>query len=206
MLRRRGGFSLIEALVVLAIGGMALALIFSIGTKAGDTGFTLGRRAMNAADADISISDVRTIIQSVALRPPAFAVTGMDRPALGEPDRMVAPVVMKRATACAPQGWAGLLTLRLVEDSNGGQTLTCSAGDRTVDLMVFPRGRAGFTFSTDGREWTPRFSSDPTAFQDPTQLRYLRLYVRLNAPGKIDIIDGVTSGPIQRWTRDTASF
>ena len=34
---RRAGFSLIEALVVLAIGGMALAVIFSIGIKAGDT-------------------------------------------------------------------------------------------------------------------------------------------------------------------------
>lgn len=206
MRTRRGGFSLIEALVVLAIGGMALALIFSIGTKAGDTGFTLGRRAMNAADADISISDVRTIVQSTALRPPAMAVTGVDEPTVGEPDRLIAPVVMKRATACAPQGWAGILTLRLVEGRDGGQTLTCSAGDRTVDLMTFPRGRAGFTFSSDGRAWTPRYSSDPTAFEDPTQLRYLRLYVRLNAPGQIDIIDGVTSGPMQRWTRETGLF
>ena len=203
MLRRRHGFSLIEALVVLAIGGMALAIIFSIGTKAGDTGFSLGRRAMTAADADIAISDIRTILQSIALRPPAAAVTGLDTPTEGEADRLTSPVVMKRATMCAPAGWAGMLTLRLVESPNQDQVLTCSAGDRTVDLATFPRGGAGFTFSSDGREWTPRYSSDPTAFEDPTSLRYLRLYVRLNTPGETDVIDGVTSGPMQRWTRDT---
>lgn len=202
MLRRRGGFSLIEALVVLAIGGMALAIIMSIGTKAGDTGFKLGRRAMDTADADLSISDLRVILQSIALRPPAAAVTGLDTPTEGEADRLTSPVVMKRATVCAPLGWAGMLTLQLVEAEDGNQALTCSAGDRTVDLMTFPRGGAGFTFSSDGREWTPRYSSDPTAFETPTSLRYLRLYVRLNAPGEIDVIDGVTSGPMQRWTRD----
>lgn len=205
MQRRRGGFSLIEALVVLAIGGMALAIIFSIGTKAGDTGFALGRRAMAAADADISISDFRTVVQSVALRPPALAVTGVDTPVIGEPDRLIAPVVMKRATACAPQGWAGLLTLRL-EDRDDGQALVCQAGERTIDLMVFPRGRAGFTFSSDGRAWAPRYSSDPTAFDAPDQLRYLRLYVRLDVPGDVDVLDGVTSGPMQRWTRETGLF
>lgn len=189
----------------MAIGGMALAIIFSIGTKAGETGFALGRRAMAAADADISISDFRTIVQSVALRPPATAVTGLDTPVLGEPDRLTAPVVMKRATACAPQGWAGTLTVQL-EDRDGGQVLICNAGERTVDLMTFPRGRAGFTFSSDGREWTSRYSSDPTAFSDPSVLRYLRLYVRLDVPQDVDIIDGVTSGQMQRWTRETGLF
>ncbi len=190
---------------MLAIGGMALAIIFSIGTKAGDTGFALGRRAMAAADADISIADFRTIVQSVALRPPALAITQVDVPVIGEPDRLTAPVVMKRATACAPQGWSGVLTIRL-EDRDGGQALVCSAGDRTVDLMTYPRGRAGFTFSSDGREWTPRYSSDPTAFADPTVLRYLRLYVRLDVPQEVDVVDGVTSGPMQRWTRETGLF
>ncbi|MFC5344005.1 prepilin-type N-terminal cleavage/methylation domain-containing protein [Brevundimonas staleyi] len=202
MRRSRTGFSLIEALVVLAIGGMALAIVFSIGTKAGDSGFALGRRAMAAADADISVSDLRTVIQSFALRPPAMAQTGLDTPVTGEPDRLEGPVVMKRATPCAPQGWAGQLSL-VLEDRDGGQALVCRAGARTVTLMAVPAGRAGFTFSSDGREWDSRYSSDPTAFADPSQLRYLRLFVRLDAPGQIDVLDGVTSGPMQRWTRES---
>ena len=68
-LAQRSGFSLIEALVVLAIGGMALAIIFSIGIKAGDTGFSLGRRAMSAADLDVSVSDVRVLIAPFPAHP-----------------------------------------------------------------------------------------------------------------------------------------
>ena len=201
----RRGFSLIEALVVLAIGGMALAIIFSIGRKAGDAGFALGRRAMAASDADVSVSDLRTIIQSLALRPPAMALTDVDTPVTGEPDSLTGPVVMKRATICAPQGWAGLLTLAL-EDQDGGQVLTCRAGSRKVKLMALSRGQAGFTYSSDGREWSGRYSSDPTAFDDPSQLRYLRLYVRLASLGQTDILDGVTSGQMQRWTRDAGLY
>lgn len=188
--------------MVLAIGGMAVAIVFSLGMKAGDTGFALGRRAMSAADADISIANIRTIVQSLALRPPAMAVTGIDTPVTGEPDRLAGPVVMKRATPCAPQGWAGEISLAIV-DNDGGQIVTCTAAGRTVTLMTFPRGRAGFTFSSDGRAWAPRYSSDPTAFADPTQLRYLRLFVRLDAPGQVDVLDTVTSGPMQRWTRES---
>lgn len=202
---RRSGFSLIEALVVLAIGGMALAIIFSIGTKAGDAGFAIGRRAMSAADADVSITDVRTVIQSIALRPPQLALAGVDTPVVGEPDTLSGPVVMKRATACAPQGWAGILTLSL-SDRDGVRVLRCRAGDRDVELLTFPRGQAGFTYSSDGRVWGSRYSSDPTAFDDPSALRYLRLYVRLDAPGELDILDTVSSGPQQRWTRDSGLF
>lgn len=85
---RRSGFSLIEALVVLAIGGMALAVIFSIGIKAGDSGFSLGRRAMSVADADVAVSDLRSIIRSVSVRPPASMLEGVDQPILAAPDRL----------------------------------------------------------------------------------------------------------------------
>ena len=41
-----GGFSLMEAMVVLIIGGMALMLVFAIGGRAAEIGFGLGRRAL----------------------------------------------------------------------------------------------------------------------------------------------------------------
>ena len=104
---RRAGFSLIEALVVLAIGGMALAVIFSIGIKAGDTGFSLGRRAMSVADADVAISDLRAIIRSLSLRPPAAIVEGVDRPIVAGPDRLEADGPRRsRRRAAQASTWA----------------------------------------------------------------------------------------------------
>ena len=46
---RSAGFSLIEALIVLLVAGMALMLVFSIGGESARTGFRLGRRALAAA-------------------------------------------------------------------------------------------------------------------------------------------------------------
>jgi hypothetical protein len=134
-----------------------------------------------------------------------MALVGIDTLVTGEAARLAAPVVMKRATACAPQGWAGILTLA-VEERGGRQVVTCRAGDRNVELMAGIRGRPTFTYSSDGRAWSPLYSSDPSAFDDPAQLRYLRLYVRLASPGEIDILDSVSSGPQERWVRDNGLF
>lgn len=136
---RRAGFSLIEALVVLAIGGMALAVIFSIGIRAGDTGFSLGRRAMSVADADVAISDLRAIIRSISVRPPISILEGVDQPIVASPERLEADVVMERATGCAPQGWAGRLTLS-IEPQAGERVLMCQAGPRKTPIMTLPRG------------------------------------------------------------------
>ena len=144
MRRGRSGFSLIEALVVLAIGGMAVAIVFSLGMKAGDTGFALGRRAMSAADADISIANIRTIVQSLALRPPAMAVTGIDTPVTGEPDRLAGPVVMKRATPCAPQGWAGEISLAIVDnDERALESVVSLFADHLPQTMLSGRRLRG---------------------------------------------------------------
>jgi hypothetical protein len=48
-LRRVGGFSLIEALIVLIVAAFALMLVLSICGQAARTGFALGRRALRLA-------------------------------------------------------------------------------------------------------------------------------------------------------------
>ncbi|WP_145915932.1 hypothetical protein [Brevundimonas naejangsanensis] len=90
----------------------------SFGMKAGDAGFALGRRAMSAADADVAISDLRSIIRSLTVRPPAAIMEGVDLPLVGAPERLEGEAVMERATGCAPQGWAGRLVLTIeVQDA-----------------------------------------------------------------------------------------
>lgn len=198
--RPRLGFSLIEALVVLAIGGMALAIIFSIGTKAGETGFGLGRRAMAASESDVAASDLRAIIRSIALRPSAAALSDVDRPSTGDARRLETDVVMERSTQCAPEGWAGRLTLE-IQTRGAGSALVCSAGDRKATLVVLPGQNAALSYSRDGTAWSPAFSSAPldqAAFEQP---RSETVWVRFAARPIIDIVESATSGRPESWAR-----
>lgn len=204
---RRAGFSLIEALVVLAIGGMALAVIFSIGIKAGDTGFSLGRRAMSAADADVAISDLRVIIRSLSLRPPATIIEGVDQPIIAGPDRLEADAVMERANGCAPQGWAGRLTLT-IERQGAERVLMCQAGARKTPILTLPRGTtaAAFSYSEDGQSWTPTFQTPRGTLISMEHFRRQTLWVRLNGGPQMDIVDLAYSGQPAQWMRPSAEF
>lgn len=204
---RRSGFSLIEALVVLAIGGMALAVIFSIGIKAGDTGFSLGRRAMAVADADVAISDLRSIIRSISLRPTAMIIEGVDQPVIAGPLRLEADAVMERATGCAPQGWAGRLTLT-IETQGAERVVMCQAGPRKTPIMTLPRGSAAaaFSYSSDRAAWVSAFESPKAPSNDTESFRSQSLWVRLRGGPTLDIVDMAASGRPERWTRPDAAF
>ncbi|QYF86441.1 prepilin-type N-terminal cleavage/methylation domain-containing protein [Brevundimonas sp. PAMC22021] len=196
----RPGFSLIEALVVLAIGGMALAIIFSIGVKAGDTGFSLGRRAMSAADLDVSISDARSLIRSIALRPPETFNAVIDRPVLARADRLEVDVVTERATQCAPVGWAGRMTLS-VQRQNGQGVLSCEIDGRTATLITTSDPSARLSYSTDGVTWSDGFEpAERTGAFNDGQMRSVRLFVRFQG-GAIDVLDAAGSGRPESWIR-----
>lgn len=198
MSRPRSGFSLIEALVVLAIGGMALAIIFSIGIKAGDTGFGLGRRAMTASESDVSASDLRTIIRSVALRPGSTAIGGIDKFSTGDARKIETDVVMERATQCAPEGWAGRLTLD-IEPKGGGSSLVCRAGGRTTTLINSLAQAATFSYSIDGTTWRPTYTNQPLSQQTFQELHSEAVWIRFVAPPAIDIVEYASSGRPEAW-------
>lgn len=195
--RHRPGFSLIEALVVLAIGGMALAIIFSIGMRAGETGFGLGRRAMSAADADLGVSDFRAVIRSLSLRPRELFGLDEDPMLVGTPTNIRAEAVMERATPCAPQGWSGMITLEIVSGPEGA-VLRCSTPDTAVTLLTLSDLEAGFEFSPDGRNWSESYQN--TRIDGGGDPRSLRLFVRLRQTDA-DIIESVASGPPASWRR-----
>ena len=194
----RSGFSLIEALVVLAIGGMALAIIFSIGVKAGDTGFTLGRRAMSVADLDVSLSDVRSVFRSLALRPPETFNTAIDRPVLAQADRLEADVVMERATQCAPVGWTGRIVLAVQKQADQAN-LTCTADGVTSTLVTTTDPTAQLSYSTDGQTWS---SAIPAAASQRggQEMRSVQLNVRFRG-GAVDIVETANSGRPDSWIR-----
>lgn len=207
MLRsRRSGFSLIEALVVLAIGGMALAIIFNIGVKAGDTGFGLGRRAMAAADADIVVGDLRDIIQGLALTPPSMFREAYSVPVIGTSEKLEADVVMGRATQCAPVGWAGKLVLT-IEKTESLVLLTCETDlNRTVLATLPASGEAYMSYSTDGQIWRSEYTNLDRDRQNYEHSRSERLWVRVHLSPTFDVVESAFSGPPDAWIRLDAEF
>lgn len=194
----RAGFSLIEALVVLAISGMALAIIFSIGVKAGDSGFALGRRAMSAADLDMAVGDVRSLFRSVSVVPARAFRPEIDRPIIGGPVRFEGDIVAERATQCAPAGWAGRLVLT-VESRGVERVLSCRAGNRTVELLTTRDANAALSYSRDGRIWSADFDSTPPPAAAMGPLRSAALFIRFDGGDRLDVVDMAGSGRPETW-------
>ena len=196
----RSGFSLIEALVVLAIGGMTLAIIFSIGIRAGDTGFKLGRRALTVADSDVAVSDARSVIRSFVLRPTTTFRAGVDAPLIGNATSLAGDVVMERANQCGPQGWAGPMTLS-VRGSDETHQLVCSAGGRDVTLLTVTGEDPEFSYSLDRVSWSPTYTNAPEQTGGARgDLRPVTVYVRLSG-AKDDILESVSSSRPESWVR-----
>ncbi len=198
-LRRRTGFSLIEALVVLAISGMALAIIFSIGTRAGDTGFGLGRRAMKTSDSDVAASDLRTLVRSIALRPVGTFVAGLDKPFVGHSTEFEADLVMERATQCAQEGWAGRISLKILVKGTGSQ-LICEVAGQTTVLIESPTAST-FSYSTDGTTWRPDYTNGLSPGPNFTLPRSETLWIRFASAPSIDIVEIASSGRPETWSR-----
>jgi len=198
--RARTGFSLIEALVVLAIGSMALVLIFSIGRSASENGFRLGRGALAAADNEIAVADARTAIGSLLIRPVATIRDPERQAVTGDAASIEGEAVMRRATACAPRGWQGRLRL-VIEPVGGRPALVCLVGNRSVRLMMLSQG-AAFSYSSDGVVWTSTWTNAPETGSSSTTAPPLEsafVYVRLANPGGPDIMETVSSGFPSNW-------
>lgn len=189
--------------MVLAIAGMVLAIIFSIGLRAGDVGFGLGRRALEASDSDISRSDFRVTIQSMALRPTnTFAPS--DPVTRGNPTRLETEVVMARSTQCALKGWAGILTIEILPETGGGGVVMCRAGTREVVLFRLPDRSAALSYSTDGLTWSTDFENTPEEQQDFGNIRSAALWVRLSAAPDLDLVARASSSRPELWARPDA--
>lgn len=202
----RPGFSIVEALVVLAISGMALAIIFTIGVKAGDTGFALGRRAMSSADLDLAVSDLRTILRSYDVRPPTTFLQGQDEPMIGSATRLEGSAVMERATQCAPQGWAGRLVLT-IEGQGADRVLMCRAGERSAVLFELGAAPAAFSYSRDASDWSAGYENRrPATTPDDAAARYAAVFIRFRATDVADIVELANSGLPSKWIRNDFEF
>jgi type II secretory pathway pseudopilin PulG len=192
--RRKAGFSLIEALIVLVVAGFALMLVFSIGGQAARTGFALGRRALTVADGEISQDELRALVGALVVPPAGVdpAKLKLD-PLVGDAQGFAADAVLTRPGLCGPPGPAGRLRIA-IDPQAGGDLVTCQArGQAPIVVADLRPRRARFAYSADGASWSDVWSP-PLGPHGPAaaQSVFIRLY---SDDGRVEWIDRATSGP-----------
>lgn len=191
-----GGFSFVEALVVLAITSALLVLLFSVSTGGARAGFRLAGRAGEAADRAVGADALRTLIRSVRLPERG----GSPYPFAGDADGFTAAVAPGRPTPCGPAAPSAALRLQL--DRSGGRTRVVCAGreGRGAVLVDLGPGPAAFGYALAGRPWSDSFSAElppeRRGAAPPSAPARARLWMRLvSADGRFEIMDAVDAPP-----------
>ena len=192
---RRRGFSLIEALIVLAVAGAALMLIFSVGLRSTEIAFRLGRRALDVADRQLATDALRGVIRGLTITPTGATAPDRGGEVAGDARTFGGPAVLAAATPCAGAGPLARVTIALVGDASG-DVVTCraDAGPATQLVDLRPR-RARFSYSDDGLRWRDAWSDAPALTAGVQSPRERTVYVRLATDdGRIEVVERATSG------------
>jgi hypothetical protein len=202
----KGGFTLIEAILVLAITSLAIGLIFTIGARGGSTVLRLGSRALDVADTQLARDTFRSVVDSLivpAVTTRAQSEGGVDEDAAltsltGDPTQLSAQWLARRTTACGPAGQGGRLTLALTA-SAGHTVLSCQLDDADpITLLDLGPRQARFQYSEDGVNWVDEWvveAGQPVAASAEPSAELRRVYVRLASDdGLADLVALTTSG------------
>ena len=192
---RRRGFSLIEALIVLAVAGAALMLIFSVGLRSTEIAFRLGRRALDVADRQLATDALRGVIRGLTITPTGSTAPARGAEVVGGARGFSGPAVLTFATPCAGSGPLARVTITLVGDGKG-DVVTCQAdgGPATALIDLRPR-RARFSYSDDGLRWRDAWRDAPELTAGIQNPRERAVYVRLATDdGRIEVVERATSG------------
>ena len=198
----RAGFSLIEALIVLLVAGMALMLVFAIGGQSARTGFALGRRALAAADDDVTQDQLRSLIDDLTLTPAGVDPLALGlAPFVGDATGFEGDAVLDRAGVCGEPGPVGRVRVAIEAEADG-DILTCQAGAGATKLLADLRPRhVRFAYSADGVQWSDAWSAPvvPTsAVAGPVRpvRSPVSVFVRLSSDdGRFELVERAGSGP-----------
>lgn len=191
----RGGFSLIEALVVLAITAMTLSLLFSMTGRGVESGFRIGRRALDQADRTLAVETLRTLLQSPRIQPLGI-LPNPERMAMGDQRSFSAIMVLTRPTPCGGRGVSERLRITLEGDDARTQVL-CARGGEAPRLVLDQPGRLEFSYSPDGVNWSSELAdeADGADLDEDARIRERRLFVRLaDHGGSFEIVARSSSG------------
>jgi prepilin-type N-terminal cleavage/methylation domain-containing protein len=196
-LSMKRGFSILESIIVLAITALALTTIYSIGSKATDAAFRLGRRALAAADQQVDTESTREVLRAFSL-PPADGREAQLPPLDASSAQLEGPAILARNTPCGPAGPAAALALTLTSDQQATR-ITCSLGGGPPVLIgVIPRAGAVLQYLARDQpgwssSWAPNLDGGRLLQEvEPPSRRVL--YVRIVDPdGHIYMLERLTS-------------
>ena len=190
---------------MLTISAMALMLVFSIGSRATETGFRLGRSALSQADRAVALDALRVVIDGLVITPSGIAPDVLRATAIyGTPDRLQGDAVLARSTACSGAGPARSVTIE-IRRLDAGSEVICSLGQTEPVILLSMEVPLAFSYSLDGVNWSPNWTNadetSSTSEDFNTILRDRRLLVRLAAPdGRFELISAARSGRPQLFT------
>jgi hypothetical protein len=208
--RQVAGFTLFEALIALAVTGLAVGVMLDVGMRGVATGFRLGGRAVDRANQQVSLQALRDTFDSLVVPPIAVSsaaaeaeteaaeAEGQGDTFDGQPTQLSAYVIAARDTPCLPVGGQGRLTLTIAVE--GGRTLiACQLGEENpVPLANLSWPDATFSYSEDGTTWTDtwvvtRGETVEQAIIPDAELR--RVYIRVaSSDGANQLIGLASSG------------
>jgi prepilin-type N-terminal cleavage/methylation domain-containing protein len=205
-LRAKAGFTLIESLIVLAVTGLTLALVFSVTSRSAVTGYRLGDRAQGVAEGQVATAAYRGVIASFVVPPlttRAQAEGGLEEDAMdttfsGDARQVSGEWLANRGSPCGPVGTYGRLTLALVAQP-GGTAVTCQVDDaEPAVLMTLKFQDAEFQYSEDASVWRPAWvieAGQPVEDQLDPNSEARKVYVRLvTGDGSSDLMELASTG------------
>lgn len=146
---KQAGYTLLEAMVALAVASLALSALLMVGMRGVATGFRLGARAASHADEQVSLQALRDTLEAIVLPPIAVATSAAavgsgttagtgsadsgcdgvcDDTFEGEAFELVGHIIPMRETACVPLSEHARLRLTITSE-NGRTQITCRIED-----------------------------------------------------------------------------
>lgn len=144
-LKRRGresGFTLFEALVVVAITAVVTTMLFSLVGRSTSRTWFQAEDAVGFAEAANAEAELRAIFAARE----AFG---------GDPSGLTIATSLAQSTGCVEAGG-----LRHVRISVRDRSLECESGRRRGMLLSWRRGEGRLSYSADGRIWRDAWSVD----------------------------------------------
>ena len=205
-LRRKAGFTLLESLIVLAVTGLTLGLVFSVTSRSAVTGYRLGERAQGVAEGQVATAAYRDAISSFMVPVLTTEALGTfdperdttDTALIGEARQVSGEWLANRGGPCGPVGAYGRITLAL-SPLNGGTALTCQIDDQEPRLLMTLKWRdAQFQYSENGVDWLPSWTIQAGEYvelqADPAS-EARKVYVRVVAEdGSSDLMALASTG------------
>jgi prepilin-type N-terminal cleavage/methylation domain-containing protein len=142
--RQERGFSLIEAVIVIAITALIAAILFSLTGRSTARSFDQTNRVIDLVEAANAESELRTMFAS-------------GHRAAGAPQAVTIAVSVARTNRCVEAG--GERSVRLIVREHA---LICESANRRHTLLRWRRGEAGLRYSSGGG-WSNAWSGEGPA-------------------------------------------